>query len=135
MLEQIIRDIIDDLTHYFLSFNSLINLSSINKHFYNNVHVINLLDIRDKYLRNLTDSILKQSKYLNVRYFNADNNLLLTSVNHLTKLEVLYVDNCCGIGDDGFKNINLRLLGANGNSKITIVNHMTKLKTLYAMNN
>src|SRR3989304_781066 len=133
MLNQLNCDIISYLTDYFLSFNSLINLSNLNKFFYKNVYIIHLLsDSAHTYLNKLSDAILMQPKYIRVSQLDAGNNSKITTLNHMTKLSILWADCMSNIDDKGIIDVNLEKLYANHNSKITNVNHMTKLKKLVA---
>src|SRR3989304_8338023 len=138
MIDLLIFDILHHATQDGVVFNSIINLSSANKYFYNNINVINLYDDIDrKYLRKLNDSILIQQKYANIRYLNAKYNSKITTANHMSKLEILNASSLggiyCGINDNGLINVNLKELNASYNSKITTINHMTKLEILDAI--
>ena len=65
----------------------------------------------------LTDDILRNYSF--IRELNAYNNPRITTVNHMSRLEILYAGwNCC-IDDIGIQNANLKELYAYNNPKIT----------------
>src|SRR3972149_2139409 len=129
MLTQLNHDILCHLSNYFLSFDSLINLSSSCKYLYSNIYSINLYDVECKYSRKLTDPILKQQKYIHVRYLDAQWNYKISNVNHMQQLRELRCES--GINQDGIRELfNLEILDVSMNEKITDVNHMQKLREL-----
>ena len=82
-------------------------------------------------LNKLTDEIL--ISYTHIIKLNTSSNKKITMLNHLTKLQVLYVVDNSGVNDMVIiKLINITKLNANFNSKITNINHMLKLRILHA---
>src|SRR3989304_5131814 len=131
MLTQLNHDILCHLSNYFLSFDSLINLSSSCKYLYNNVYLINLYNIEYKYLCKLTDPILKQQKYIHVRYLRVTTYSKIKTVGHMQKLRELQCCGTSGINQDGISELfNLEILDVSENEKINNVNHMQKLREL-----
>src|SRR3989304_383539 len=131
MLNQLNHDILCHLSNYFLLFDSLINLSSSCEYLYNNIYLINLCDIEYKYLRKLTDTILKQQKYIRVRYLHAFKNSKITTIGHMRQLRELRCSRDSGINQDGIRELfNLEILDVTRNEKISNVNHMQKLREL-----
>src|SRR3989304_5861227 len=105
MLNQLNHDILCHLSNYFLLFDSLINLSSSCEYLYNNIYLINLCDIEYKYLRKLTDTILKQQKYIRVRYLHAFKNSKITTIGHMRQLRELRCSRDSGINQDGIREL------------------------------
>src|SRR3989304_7340806 len=105
MLTQLNHDILYHLSNYFLLVDSLINLSSSRKYLYNNIYLINLYDVEYKYLRKLTDLILKQQKYIHVRYLHVFKDSKITTIGHMQKLRELQCDGNSGINQDGIREL------------------------------
>src|SRR3972149_12117703 len=103
MLTQLNHDILCHLSNYFLLFDSLINLSSSCKYVYNNIYLINLYGVEYKYLRKLTDIILKQQKYNRVRYLYAFRNSKITTIGHMRQLRELRLHR--KINQDGIREL------------------------------
>ena len=112
-----------------LDFLSQIRFRQVCKWFYR-LEIHDMRNIDKKYLYRITDEIL--NCYLNVKYLDISNNNNVTSVNKMTKLQILDAPGNCGVDDNGIKDINLVELHAPDNPKITNVNHMTKLQILDA---
>src|SRR3989304_1485537 len=120
MLYQFNHDILCHLSNYFLLFDSLINL----------------YDVKYKYLRKLTDIILKQQKYNHVRYLHVSRDSKITTIGHMRQLRELRCDVNSGINQDGIRELfNLEILYVSFNEKISNVNHMQKLRELHCVGN
>ncbi|ARF12313.1 hypothetical protein Klosneuvirus_4_128 [Klosneuvirus KNV1] len=113
-----------------VDFLSQIRLTMVCKYFHLSLKVTDFHNIDEKYLRLLTNDILKNYPF--IIKLNANYNKKITNVNYLTHLKELDVYWLSGIGDEGIKDCDLTILGANRNSKIKNVNHMKHLKELYA---
>jgi len=83
-----------------------------------------------RYTDLLTDDILQNYPF--IKKLNASNNPHITTVNHMSRLEILYAQGNCGIDDKGIQNANLKELRADSNPRITTVNHMSRLEILNA---
>jgi hypothetical protein len=70
-----------------------------------------------KYTQLLTDDILRNYSF--IKELNADYNPRITTVNHMSRLEILHAGWNCGIDDKGIQNANLKKLYACDNPKIT----------------
>ena len=79
----------------------------------------------------LTDDILRNYPF--IKELNANYNPRITTVNHMSRLEILYAGGNCDIDDIGIQNANLKELDASDNPRITTVNHMSRLEILNAM--
>ena len=65
----------------------------------------------------LTDNILRNYPF--IKELNANYNPRITTVNHMSRLEILHAQSNCGIDDIGIQNANLKELRADYNQKIT----------------
>ena len=105
-----------------------IRLRCVNKLFHERLEVHNFTN--QKYTKLLTDNILRNYPF--IKELNADSNPRITTVNHMSRLEILHAEwNCC-IDDIGIQNANLKELCAYNNPRITTVNHMSRLEILHA---
>ena len=86
-----------------------------------------------RYTDLLTDDILRNYPFIKKLY--AYDNPRITTVNHMSRLEILHAGCSCGIDDKGIQNANLKELHANNNPHITTVNHMSRLEILHAQGN
>ena len=84
--------------------------------------------------RRLTDQILRQPKFRNLRILKIRNNRQITSVSHLTKLEELDISSYyCRVDQAGITGcLRLKKLNIDGNHWISSVNHLTELEELIA---
>ena len=141
---QIIFDHADFLTQ--------IRLKRVCHDFYHTLRITNLYNILEKYLRKLTDSILKSYpyvkkldagglsqitdagiKHLDLCVLNARNNFNIKNISHLVNLEILYATHFSGIDDNSLTQLkNLKKLSVSNNPKITNLNHLSNLETLIA---
>ena len=81
----------------------------------------------------LTNEILEQPKYRNLRYLDLRRNYQVTSVNHLENLEVLDNSEGCKLPQSGIMGCRrLKVLKVCWNPLITSVNHLTELEELEA---
>lgn len=117
---QIILDVSDFLTQIRLT-QVCIDLNQC-------LRITDFYNIDNCYLQKLNDNILKNYPY--ITQLNADSNINVTNVNHLSRLKKLNAEYICGINDEGIKDLNLYELDASNNRKITNVNHMNNLKIL-----
>ena len=115
-----------------LDMKSILQIQSINHYYYDNVVIRDLFNIDKEYRDRLTDNIIKQGKYQLVTKLNASFNPKITSVSHMTNLQVLHARGNCGIDQKGIKELNLVKLYASYNPKITSVSYMTNLQVLHA---
>ena len=84
--------------------------------------------------RRLTDQILRQPKFRNLRILKIRDNRQITSVSHLTKLEELDISSYyCRVDQAGITGcLRLKKLNIDGNHWISSVNHLTELEELIA---
>jgi len=116
----------------FCDFRSQLSLVTTCTYYRNNLHIIDLLNIDKKYLKKLTQEILRYSIFEKVIYLNASNNFKITNVSHMKSLQILHAEGDCGINQQEIKGLNLIKLDASYNSKITNVSHMESLQILHA---
>src|SRR5438270_13500462 len=101
-----------------LDFKSQINLISLNHIFRNELKITNLYDIEEKYLKLLTDDILKMQIFNQVNSLNANNNKKITNVSMIKSLKKLNASYNCGIDQNGIVGLDLVELNAGYNGKI-----------------
>ena len=84
--------------------------------------------------RRLTDQILRQPKFRNLRILKIRDNHQITSVSHLTKLEELDISGYdCEVDQAGIAGcLRLEKLNVRNNPRITSVNHLPELEDLDA---
>jgi len=121
---------INNIIFYLLSFRSKHEFKKINKSS-TKLKIIDLLNIEIKYLRKLDDKILKN--YPQTIKLYASNNKLITKINKMKNLRVLYAEESCGLSHFGFSCcINIKVLHATDNKKIKNINFLTNLTELSA---
>lgn len=115
-----------------LDLKSIIRLMQTCHYFCDNLYVIDLCNIDYKLKIKITDTVLKQKKFMNIKYLDASNNRYVTTVNHFDKLVVLNAEGSeCGIDQKGISKLeNLEELHLFFNFNITDINHLKKLKIL-----
>lgn len=107
-----------------------IRLRCVCKTFHQKLEVCVFYNIHPRYLVMLSDSILQAYPFITI--LNANQNLEITNLNHMTKLESLFAYGNTQINDHGISNLNLKELAITDCPKITNLNHMTRLEWLYA---
>ena len=100
---------------------------------FNNLSIIDLCNIDEKYLDILTDNILRLHVFKYVIKLTSNNKI--TNVSFMKNLKKLDASDDCGIDQSGIKELNLVELNADDNNKITNVSFMKKLKKLNASYN
>ena len=134
------------------NFLTKIRLSCINKFFYENVQIHDLMNISKKYLFELNDQILKQKKFknlkrldarrdydinqngidgLNLIELNVQDNEKIYNVTFMKNLKILNASNDCGIDQNGIQGLDLIELKMSNNVKIKNISFMKNLKILY----
>src|SRR3990172_9676971 len=103
-------------------FLTQIRLTQVAKYLHDNLRITDFYNIGEKYRKLLNDNILKGYPHIIKLY--AFDNPGITTVNHMTKLQILNAGFNSGIDDNGIQNLNLVELWANNNPGITNVNHM-----------
>ena len=116
----------------FCDFMSQLSLASTCTYYRNNLHIIDLFNIDNKYLQKLTHVISQFAIFEKVIYLNARNNWKITNVSHMKSLQILYASGDCGINQQGIEGLNLLEFNASNNSKITNISQMKSLQILYA---
>ena len=115
-------------------FPSKIRVRCANKYLYAKLEICDFYHIDRKYRRILTNDILRTYPF--ITKLDADSNVNITNVNHLTRLEILRACGAygaCGIDDQGISNLKLKKLYCTDNPRITNVNFMSSsLKKLDA---
>ena len=96
----------------------------------NNLFIIDLYHIEEKYLELLDDNFLKHDIFQQTRKLKA--NKKITNVSFMKNLKILDASIRCGIGQDGIMGLDLIELNASSNNKITDVSFMKNLKVLSA---
>src|ERR1700733_3439505 len=81
----------------FCDFEDQIKLRQVNKKFHENLHMTDFYNINKKYLKRLTDAILKNHKH--IKYLDVHKNPKVTTVNDMLNLKKLNAGGNCGIGD------------------------------------
>ena len=119
-------DIIKEIFHN-LDLEYQIYFIQINKQF-NKLKIIDLYNIKYKYLEKLNDNILQIYKDCERLY--AKDNKNVKNINHLTNLKILNCVGHCGVSDEDIQNLDLITLKCSYNEKITKINHMKNLKNL-----
>ena len=102
--------------------------------FKNNLSIIDLCDIDAKYLKVLTNDILRFDIFKYVTKLKA-NNMKITNVSFMTNLKKLVVLSSSGIDQNAINGLDLVELDACNIEKITNVSFMTNLKKLNAWGN
>src|SRR5438445_1970588 len=112
------------------NFKCQIRLTQLNKYLSNNLKIYDFCHIDATYLKLLSNSILKNYKYITKLSTYMNNKITDEGIKHM-KLHTLFVSND-NITDEGIKHMNLRKLFAYSNN-ITDngISHMN-LHTLYA---
>ena len=109
----------------FCDLKTQINLINTCKEYEENLQIIKLT-CTDGINQQVTQEILQQKKFSQLRYLNASNNMKITNVNHLKNTLILL--NCsgnCEIAQEGINELRkLQILNACDNQKITNVNHL-----------
>jgi len=98
---------------------SQLSLISTCTQYRNNLHIIDLFNINEKYLQKLTQEILQYLIFENVVYLNASDNSKITNVSHMKSLQILCAFGNCGINQEGIKGLNLTQVYAIHNQKIS----------------
>lgn len=111
-----------------IDFLSQIRLTQVCEDFHQVLRIENFYEINAKYLKLLTDNILKNYPY--ITRLDAGDNPNVKDVSHLIHLKVLNAYRWSGIGDSCLQNINLYVLYAGCNEKIKNISHMTELRIL-----
>jgi len=115
----------------FSNFPSRIKLTMVCKFFNENLQITDLYNIEPKYLKLLTNEILR--KYPSVTKLNLTNNSNVTDINHLNKLQVLNVSmGKCVLCNKGIKKLNLKEIDVSYNLHIKTLNHFSQLRILTA---
>ena len=83
---------------------------------------------------NLDNSSLSK-EMTELEYLDVSDNHKITDVSFLPSLKFLYIDDNCGIDDNGIKNLDLETLTCRYNSKITNINHLINLEGLNVSGN
>ena len=109
----------------------VINLYNLNKDHQNNIKIINLYDIPEKYLKRLDQQIIEQHKFRFVEKLNLCNNENIKNVNHMKTLKIL---DCCGrnnvVNQNGISELNLIAINIFDNKNIKINYMKYTLKVL-----
>src|SRR5438270_13747239 len=90
-----------------LDFKSQINLISMNHIFRNELKITNLYNIKEKYLKLLTDDILKIQIFNQVNSLNASGNKKITNVSMMKSLKILNISGKCSIDQNGINGLDL----------------------------
>lgn len=78
-----------------LDLKSKLQFQSTNHYLFNTLIITDLYHIEKKYLKRLTDKILRQAKYKKITKLNATNNQNIKKISHLTNLDTLNASNRC----------------------------------------
>jgi hypothetical protein len=82
--------------------------------------------------KTITQEVINQEKYKNLKYLNITDNKNITDINHLQKLEILYASGS-RLGNEGISELkNIKILDISYNKYITNINHLYKLEILHA---
>ena len=111
-------------------FRTQIRFRCVNKMFHAKLEIHNLSAINQKYLKLLTDDILRL--HPTATSLCIVNNPNITNINHMTKLKKLFIVGECNIDNVGISNVNVKYLNLKYYQKITNVSHMSNLEILYA---
>lgn len=123
-------DIHQIISDYLYDLKDKINIYNLDRYHQNYIFIYDLLNINSKYIKKLTQSVIKQPKFQNIIKLNAKNNLNIFNVNHLSKLTELDCSRS-EITQDGICNLkNLLKLNIMGNYDILNLNHLEKLTDL-----
>lgn len=115
----------------FSNFPTRINLTKVCKFFNENLQITDLYTIESKYLKLLTNDILKN--YPSVTKLNLTDNPNVTDINHLNKLQILKASGRkCALGNQGIKKLNLKEIDVSYNLHITNLNCFSQLRVLTA---
>lgn len=125
-----ITDIVQNII-YHLDLISSLRLFSCCKNYNNRLCIEDLKNISKQQRLNLTNDILKQKKFRNLKYLNISNNQNVTEIDHLIRLEILIARGMkCVLNQSSIQNLNLVELDVHNNLRITDLNHMTRLEKL-----
>lgn len=114
---------------FYLPLKDQIKICNLNKIHYQEIMIYDLID--EKYSAKLSDKILEQNKFSNLKRLCAKNNPNIKNINHLANLEELDCSSRCGIADENIKPLfKLTKLIANCNPKIKNINHLINLEEL-----
>lgn len=103
-----------------------IKITTLCRYFYHHIRITDFYNLDEKYLKNLSDKILKRYPY--IEQLNASNNPKIKDINHLKKIKKLNASgHLCGITNDGITDLNLISLYVTNNIKITKPCHMSNL--------
>ena len=100
-----------------LDFESKIKLILTCRYFRNNLYIVDLYNIEDKYLDKLTTTILKYYLFQNVSSLKANNNKI-KDISFMKNLKKLCAWDNCGINQNGIKELDLIELDIGCNEKI-----------------
>jgi hypothetical protein len=124
-MNKLSQDIIQYLSEY-LEFKEILSLICCKK------WKIYIIQLKSKII---TQEIIKQEKYRNLKYLNITDNKNITDINHLHKLKILNASGSkCKLGDKGISDLagNIKELIIINNQFITDINHLQKLEILNA---
>ena len=114
----------------FLDFIDKIHVIQVNNEMYLNLKIYDLFNIGYQYLDLLTNEILKQNIYTNVKklYLRSVNTAF--NLNHLKQIQVLDISQTDFISDKDIEELNPIELNISFNPNVTNLNHMSSLKKL-----
>ena len=116
----------------YLELRSIIRLMSICCFFHNNLYIVDLYHIDNALKGKLSDDILRQHKFRNLKYLNANDNKKIKDVSWIKTLQILNASCNCGIDQKGIEGLNLIELNAWNNKKIKDVSWIKSLQKLNA---
>lgn len=101
-----------------------LNLKSIDGYF--TCNYANITTLIMTHMNKLADHDI--AKFCNLRKLVMNDNISITNLNALTKLEILTASGTSALTNDGIKNLcNIRRLNISGNKNITVIRHMIEL--------
>lgn len=107
-------------------------ITNLQSEFGDKLFIYDMSDNSDIFVVKLTDDILHEPCFRRLRKLYVGSNPKITSLNHLTSLECLNINNS-EIDDNGImNNVNIKKLNICHTSNITSLNHLTLLEELDA---
>ena len=116
----------------FCEFKTKIKLIQSCQYFNYNLYIYDLINIDNKYLELLKNSILQQYKFRFVVKLNAKYSSKITNVSFMKNLKELNAEGYYGINQKSIEGLDLVKLDVSYNSKITNVSFMKNLKEFSA---
>jgi len=127
-----ILDIVQTIINYSGNLADQLCCMQIDSHLYNNIYIYQLDAHFGHDMYHITQNVINQKKFCELKYLNCNGNSHIKNVNHLAKtLEILYCgyieDKMSGIDQKGISELEkIKVLNCSLNNKITDVNHLSK---------